>query len=72
MWERIEKKINLHGATPHALRHTFITMCVGKTDIKTLQIIAGHSNLDETLGRYAHGREEKVREAANSLTGMYA
>ena len=72
MWERIEKKINLHGATPHILRHTFITMGVGKTDIKTLQTIAGHSNINITLNRYAHPREEKVREAAHSFTGMYA
>lgn len=71
MWERIGKKIDLHGATAHTFRHTFITMASSHLDIKTLQSIAGHSDISTTMNRYAHGMEKKMIEAGNELRTMY-
>ena len=73
MWERIGKTINLHQATPHILRHTYITMAASSgMDVKTLQEIAGHADIQTTLGRYAHARHEKVIEAGKQIGGVFA
>lgn len=72
MWERIGKTINLHGATAHVFRHTYITMAAPHLDIKTLQTIAGHADISTTLNRYTHGREDKIIAAGEALKTMYA
>ena len=51
-------------APPHIFRHTYITMAASSgIDVKTLQEIAGHSDIKMTMERYAHAREEKVMQA---------
>lgn len=70
-WERICRTIDMHGATAHVLRHTYITMAAAHLDIKTLQTIAGHSDISTTMNRYAHGREDKIIQANALLAGMY-
>ena len=70
-WERICRTINMHGATAHVLRHTYITMAAAHVDIKTLQTIAGHADISTTMNRYAHGREDKIIEAGGLLRNMY-
>ena len=70
-WERICRTINMHGATAHVLRHTYITMAAAHLDIKTLQTIAGHSDISTTMNRYAHGREDKIIQAGGLLKNMY-
>ena len=71
-WQRIRKGIELHGATAHVFRHTYITMAASYLDIKTLQTIAGHSDISTTMNRYAHGREDKIKEAAKRLQSLYS
>ena len=70
-YERIQKKMELHGATAHIFRHTFLTMAVDSLDLKTLQSVAGHASHVTTM-RYVHKRDEKIREAREKLTGMFA
>ena len=70
-WERICRTINMHGATAHVLRHTYITMAAAHLDIKTLQTITGHSDISTTMNRYAHGREDKIIQACGLLKDMY-
>lgn len=71
-WERICRTINMHGATAHVLRHTYITMAAAHLDVKTLQTIAGHSDISTTMNRYAHGREDKIIQAGSLLENMYS
>ena len=67
-WERIRKTIDLHGATPHVFRHTYITLAASSgIDIKTLQAIAGHSDIRMTLDRYAHAMEDKIIAATAQI-----
>lgn len=63
-WKRIDSSIDLHGATPHIFRHTYLTILAGlNIDVKTLQAIAGHSDIQITMNRYVHKRIEGLIEA---------
>ena len=70
-WERINRTINLHGATAHVFRHTFATIAAPYLDIKTLQTIMGHADIETTLDRYTHAQEERIRAAGELLTGKF-
>ena len=73
MWARINKTIDMHGATPHVLRHSYLTYAVGKTtDYKTVQGISGHADLNTLLNTYAHPQQEKVVELAKNMTRILA
>ena len=68
-WQRIGKKINLHGATPHILRHTYLSMlAASNVDPKTIQAIAGHADFNFTFNHYIHKNSENVIGAAEQLT----
>ncbi len=71
MFNRIRTSIDLHGATAHVFRHTFITMCSAYLDPKTTQSLAGHAKCDITLNRYAHAQERPIRAAGDDLAGIY-
>ncbi|MBE5779831.1 MAG: site-specific integrase [Clostridiales bacterium] len=70
-WQRINRNIDLHGATAHIFRHTYITLAAPHIDIKTLQSIAGHADISTTMNRYAHGQAEKIASAGKELEGMF-
>lgn len=68
MWERINKTIDMHGATPHVLRHSYLTYAVGETtDYKTVQGISGHADVGTLLNIYAHPQEEKMKRLTNRM-----
>lgn len=68
MWNRIRNTIELHGATPHVLRHSYLTYAVGATtDFKTIQGISGHSDLFTLLNTYAHSQDDKVLELSEKM-----
>ena len=68
MWKRIRNTIELHGATPHVLRHSYLTYAVGATtDFKTIQGISGHADLFTLLNRYAHSQDDKVLELSEKM-----
>ena len=73
MIERIGRKIDLHGASPHIFRHSYATMLNDAgVPIKTIQGIIGHADLQTTANRYIHGREEKKQEAVLSVSRLLA
>lgn len=44
--ERIGKTINMHDATAHVFRHSYLTFLgTLNTNVKTIQAIAGHSDI---------------------------
>ena len=63
-WQRIKRKIDVHGATLHVFRHTFATLIQPHTDIKTLQTIMGHADIETTLDRYTHFVHENAEKLA--------
>lgn len=67
-WQRIDKTIDLHGATPHVLRHTYLTeLAAAEVDVKTIQAIAGHADIRMTMDRYVDKRFEKIRQAGETF-----
>ncbi len=70
-WERINRTINLHGATAHIFRHTFATVAAPYLDIKTLQSIMGHADIETTLDRYTHAQQERIYAAGQILAGKF-
>ena len=69
MWRHIQKSIDMHGATPHTLRHSYLTYAVGATtDFKTIQGISGHADVFTLMNRYAHPQEEKKIELSEEMT----
>lgn len=67
-WERIKKKIDLHDATAHVLRHSYLTYIAGTgIDLKTLQTIAGHSTISMTLNQYVHPQKENILDAGKQF-----
>ena len=67
-WNRIKKKINLHGATLHSLRHSFLTMASNSgIEPKTIQALAGHADVSITMNRYVHAQTEPIKRAGVTL-----
>ena len=72
-WRRINKTIDLHGATAHVFRHSYLTYMAGQTtDMKTLQAIAGHSTIGMTMNHYVHAQPEKLIEAGKKMHELLA
>ena len=69
MWQRIGKKINLHGATPHVFRHTYLTMLAASdVDPKTIQALAGHADFSFTFNRYIDKDRRNIMNAGRQLS----
>lgn len=69
MWQRIGKKIDLHGATPHTFRHTYLTMLAASdVDPKTIQALAGHSDFSFTFNKYIDRDKRNVMNAGQQLS----
>ena len=72
MWQRIGRLIDLHGATPHVFRHTYMTMAQrANVSMKTLQTIGGYSDLATLQDRYVHTQQEDIEAARNTINHMF-
>ncbi len=71
-WIRISKTINLYGATPHVLRHTFLTYANNHgADPKTLQALAGHSSAQFTMSRYVHSQTAQLQRVGHQISSSF-
>lgn len=56
--------------TAHSLRHTFCTrFCENETNLKVIQEIMGHADIETTLNVYAEATMEKKQESFVNLEG---
>lgn len=52
----------------HHIRHTFCTrFCESETNLKVIQSIMGHANIETTMDIYAEATELKKQEAIRAL-----
>lgn len=71
--ERINRLIDMHGATPHVFRHTFGTMLYDAgANIKDIQSILGQTDFKTTADRYLHARDESKRSAVKAVDKLLA
>ena len=57
--------------TPHVLRHTFCSRMVEKgMDVKTLQLVMGHSDISTTLDVYTHKEPDDVAKEMEQYIAM--
>lgn len=61
LWETLNKRAGFH-THPHQLRHTYATkLFEAGLDLKQVQYIMGHENMNVTMNIYTHYREESRR-----------
>lgn len=71
-FKRESKRASLRIVTFHTLRHTACTLLRdADVDIKTAQVIMGHSDPTTTLRVYQHSDMDKKVEALNKLDSLY-
>jgi integrase len=70
-FKRTIKRNGLPNLHFHCLRHTAATiMLFNGVDIKTVQDILGHEDIQTTLGIYTHVMEEMKREAQKTISNV--
>ena len=53
----------------HILRHTFATrLCEQETNLKVIQSIMGHRNIETTMDIYAEATDKKKKESFENLS----
>ena len=68
-WERISSLIDLHGASPHIFRHTYLSiMAASNVDPKTIQALAGHSDFSFTFNKYISKNEKNMQDAGSTFS----
>lgn len=67
-FEKIVKKAELVGISPHKVRHTFASLLLDEgADLKTISELMGHSSITITAEFYAHLSDEHKKKAVNKL-----
>lgn len=62
------KKSGLHGFSIHCLRHSFATLGYEQgIDIRVLQELLGHANINETANRYTHVSIDTIRREMEKM-----
>ncbi len=68
----IDGKTTYKGITFHALRHTYITRLIeAGENIRKVQELAGHADIETTLKIYTHIMKDSIRTAANKQDELY-
>ena len=66
--KELRDPIILPNFSCHHLRHTFCTrLCENETNLKVIQSIMGHRNIETTMDIYAEATEEKKQESFENL-----
>lgn len=71
LWELAQKRVTFH-VHAHLLRHTYLTnLCASGMDIKKIQYLAGHENVNITLKIYAHVTNNSPSDLYGQITEIF-
>ena len=68
---QLREPVILPDFSCHHLRHTFCTrLCENETNLKVIQSIMGHRNIETTMDIYAEATEQKKQESIERLSNL--
>jgi len=68
LWDKFERAMGTKEITPHIFRHNFATILYNAgVDIKSAQVILGHSSFNVTMDIYTHLGYKNSLESASKL-----
>jgi integrase len=67
----IAKKANLRDAHPHKFRATFATRTLQHADLKTVQSLLGHRDIQSTMRYLSKAESKKVREKVSDAVSLF-
>lgn len=71
-YNRILDKANINRVKFHALRHTYATRLFEQNvQIKTVQVLLGHSDITTTMNIYTHVTEEVKSDAIDKINSIF-
>jgi len=71
IFRHIREKFDLHGATAHVFRHTYLSMLnQAGVDPKTIQAIGGHGNFMLTYELYVHSNNNQIMDAGEKVNEL--
>lgn len=71
-YNRLLKKANINNIKFHALRHTYATRLFEQgIQIKTVQALLGHSNINTTMNIYTHVTSEVKNDAIEKINKIF-
>ena len=72
IYNRILKNANIDRIKFHALRHTYATRLFEQNiQIKTVQVLLGHSDITTTMNIYTHVTEEVKNDAIDKINSIF-
>ena len=71
LFRNIQKSIDLHGATAHVFRHSYLSLLnQAGVDPKTIQAIGGHGSFLMTYDLYVHTNGEQIASAGEKVNEL--
>ena len=71
LFRNIRKRFELHGATAHVFRHSYLSLLnQAGVDPKTIQSIGGHGSFLMTYDLYVHTNGEQIASAGKKVSGL--
>ena len=71
MFRNIQKNFDLHGATAHVFRHSYLSLLnQAGVDPKTIQAIGGHGSFLMTYDLYVHTNGEQIASAGEKVNEL--
>jgi len=71
--KRLQNRLDMELTSPHALRHTFITLCAEKNvPLTTTAVLVGHSDIKMTAEIYTHVSNEQAKKDIAKLSGIFS
>ncbi len=65
--KKIAEKAGVKDAHPHKFRSTFATRTLQHADLKTVQMLLGHHDIESTMRYLARSESKKTREKVNAI-----